>query len=72
MHHQKYEVGIYNEQVRAALADGLRHKNLKDEWADIHWIEVTAADDRLARQRIEQKYPPHAGYVITGVQLVNH
>jgi hypothetical protein len=63
----RFEVGVFNAEVRAALKDGERHKELHDEWADIHYIEVRAPDQGEARARIERRYPPALGYVVTGV-----
>src|SRR3546814_3973078 len=67
----KYEVGIYNQQVREALQDGGRHRHLSDDWADIHWIELTAVDERDVRERIRARYPPENGYVVTEILLLN-
>ncbi|MBL4721734.1 MAG: hypothetical protein JKY20_11465 [Alphaproteobacteria bacterium] len=67
---KKYEVGLYNKEVRDALADGVSHKHLDDEWADIHWIEVMAPDEQTARERIQRRYNERTGYVIVGVQAL--
>jgi len=64
----KYEVAIYNAQVRDCHRDGVSHRHLKDEWADIHWIEVDASDPQDARIRVLRRYPRHAGYVVAAVQ----
>lgn len=63
-----YEVAVYNQEVREAMKSGERHSFLKDDWADIHWIEVRAYNQEAARQKIESKYPPARGYVITDIQ----
>ena len=52
------------------MNEGERHPFLKDEWADTHWIEVRAYTEAAARQKIEVKYPPHRGYVITDIQEI--
>ncbi len=65
-----YEVAVYNQAVRDAMNEGERHPFLKDEWADTHWIEVRAYTEAAARQKIEVKYPPHRGYVITDIQEI--
>jgi hypothetical protein len=67
---KKYEVGVYNKDVRDALADGVKHKHLNDEWADTHWIEVVAADEQDAQRRVQRRYSERTGYVIVGVQLL--
>lgn len=66
----KYEVGIYNKEVRDLMQTGQKHRQLRDEWADVHWIEVTAEDERDARARIHARYPTEYGYVVTAVQLL--
>ena len=67
---QKYEVAIYNKAVRQLVTEGDRHKDLKDSWADIHYIEVRAGSEREARTKIEAKYPASHGYVIEAVTPV--
>ena len=63
-----YEVAVFNQAVRDAMKDGERHPFLKDDWADIHWIEVRAYTPGAARQKIEVRYPSFRGYVITDNQ----
>jgi hypothetical protein len=62
-----FEVGVFNEAVRAALNEGDHHKQLKDEWADIHYFEVTAADAEVAQAEIARRYPPARGFVLASV-----
>jgi hypothetical protein len=62
-----FEVGVFNAEVRAKLAEGDHHKHLKDEWADIHYFEVRAADEVLARRRIAKRFPAVNGYVLASV-----
>lgn len=63
----KFEVGIYNEDVRQALKEGARHRHLGDEWADIHWVTFRAANKEGARNKAEARYPAKAGYVIVDI-----
>jgi len=63
-----YEVAVFNQAVRDAMKEGERHPFLKDDWADIHWIEVRAYSPDAARQKIEARYPSFRGYVITEIQ----
>lgn len=65
-----FEVGVFNARVRAALAEGERHADLSDDWADIHYFEVFAFDEKGARSKIERRYPPANGYVITDVKQI--
>lgn len=66
----KFEVVIYNAEVRKALKDGTRHKDLADTWADQHFIEVFATDREAARNQVMKRHPPEKGFVIVDVQQV--
>jgi hypothetical protein len=63
----KFEVGVFNQEVRDAMKIGERHPQLKDDWADIHWVDVMATDEKAARQKVNVQYPAARGYVITEV-----
>lgn len=63
----KFEVGIYNEEVRARAREGLRHRDLSSDWADIHYYDVEAEDSGSARAKMARKYPAERGYVIESV-----
>lgn len=67
----KYEIGIYNKEVRDLVQKGLKHRQLRDDWADVHWIEISALDENDARAHVRAKYPPEYGYVVTDVSLVD-
>lgn len=63
----KYEVAVYNEQVRQMLKQGDKHEFLDDDWADIHYLEFTASGEQEARAKAHSKYPPEQGYVIENI-----
>ena len=63
----KYEVAIYNKDVRQQVKMGERHKEFTDDWADIHYIVVSASSDADARAKISVKYPAAKGFVIEQV-----
>ena len=65
---KKYEIALFNSAVRELLAEGLHHKQLRDDWADIHYIEVYADNETMARAQITGRYPERAGYVIDSVR----
>jgi hypothetical protein len=67
---QKYEVGVYNQEVVDQMAKGLRHRHLKDDWAENQYFQVTAASPEAARRKIEARYPPANGYVIASIEPV--
>ncbi|NVK17922.1 MAG: hypothetical protein HWE30_04440 [Methylocystaceae bacterium] len=61
-----YEVAIYNELVKQAVKNG-EHSQYSDDWADTHYIEVSARDESDARRKILTKYPKEKGFMITGI-----
>ncbi len=63
----EFEVGVFNKEVRKAVAGGERHRDLSDDWADIHYVTITAADEEAARRTARRKYPAERGYVIDSV-----
>ena len=63
----EFEVAIYNEEVREKVRSGSWHRDLNDDWAEIHYIEVKAKDENDANQQILRKYPKNQGYVIESV-----
>ena len=64
----EYEVAIYNSEVRECVAEGRDHANLTDDWAEIHYIEIEAADEKAARDKVLQRYPEKRGFVIEAVE----
>jgi hypothetical protein len=66
----KFEVSVYNEEVRAANKMGDAHEQYEDSWADPHYIEVQAPNEEVARERIEKQYPSHRGFVIEHISEV--
>ena len=63
----KFEVGIYNEEVRKAQREGRRHRDLSNDWADVHYYDIEADDADGARNKMMRKYPSERGYVIESV-----
>ncbi|GGF64112.1 MULTISPECIES: hypothetical protein [Terasakiella] len=61
-----YEVAIYNELVKRAVENGER-ASYSDEWADVHYIEISARDEADARRKILTKYPKDRGFIIKGI-----
>lgn len=62
-----FEVAVYNSEVRACVADQRRHRDLSDDWADIHYIEIEAEDHAQALDKAQRRYPDRRGYVIEAV-----
>jgi hypothetical protein len=62
-----FEVALYNKEVRRLIEEGDRHRHLTDDWAETHYIVVSARDEDDARNKIGAKYPEHNGFVIEQV-----
>ncbi len=60
----KFEVAVYNREVRQKVADGERHKRFTDDWADIRYIEIEADNEEQARALVEVMHPNVQGFVI--------
>ncbi|NQV48354.1 MAG: hypothetical protein HQ504_11315 [Rhodospirillaceae bacterium] len=63
----KYEVALYNKEVREALADNDKHARYEDSWGDIHYIEIKAANEEMATEMAKREYPALRGFVIEEV-----
>ncbi len=63
----KYEVTVYNREVRQTVEDGGHHQHFTDDWADFRYIEIRAANEDQARARLEDRYPAKQGFVIDSV-----
>lgn len=64
----KYEVVVFNQEVREKVKEGEHHRQFKDDWADLHYIEIDASNENNARERAEARYPSAQGFVIDAVQ----
>jgi hypothetical protein len=65
-----FEVAIYNAEVRRLMAEGGRHRQLSDDWADMHYIEIEAQDKEDAKEKIDLRYPPEKGFVIDRIDEI--
>jgi hypothetical protein len=63
----KYEVTVYNREVRQKVEDGGHHEHFTDDWADFRYIEIRAANEDQARARLEDRYPAKQGFDIDSV-----
>ena len=66
----KFEVALFNEEVRVLVKQGESHEGFEDSWADTHYVEVNAPNEEMARGRIEKQYPAHRGFVIEQISAV--
>jgi hypothetical protein len=65
---KKYEIGVYNQEVRQCVNLGERHRKYDHTWEDIHYVEILARDDADARRMAEKKFPASDGFVIDLIQ----
>ena len=63
----RFEVALYNAEVRRLVYDGDHHRDLTDDWSSTHYVEIRAASALEARRKIEQRYPRDRGFVIEAV-----
>jgi len=64
---KKFEVGIFNQAVRDAMNAGEKHKHIRDDWADVHWINIRALHKEGARKKAESLHNPEMGFVIVDI-----
>ncbi len=64
---KNYEIPVYNSQVRQAIRNGDKHPSLGDEWADTHFITVSANSPEEAVIVCRRKHPERMGYVLGDV-----
>jgi len=65
----KFEVTIYNKDVRQKVQDGEHHEHFTDDWADFRYIEIRAENEDQVRTRLEDRYPSDQGFVIDSITL---
>ena len=66
----KYEVAIYNQEVCDEIAKGENHKLYDEEWADLHFIDVSAPNEEGARAQLQSRYPAEKGFVIDSITMM--
>ena len=64
----KFDVGIYNQEVRDYVAQNKAHKELSNNWAEINYIGVEAKTEAEARAQMEKRYPKAKGFVISSIK----
>jgi hypothetical protein len=62
-----YEVAIFNQEVREAIARKERHESFDDDWGTTQYIEVVALNEEMARAKVAKKHPENLGFVIEEV-----
>ena len=66
----KYEVVLFNTEVREMVAQGEHHRHLDDVWGENQHVEIRAVDIEDAKRKIGRRYPAHQGYEIVEVMHI--
>ena len=66
----KFEVAIYNQQVRDKVAEGDSHEYYADEWADLHFIEISAESEDHVRSQVNGRHPFKSGFIIESIENI--
>ena len=66
----KFVAAVYNAEVHQKVANGERHKRFTDDWAYIHYIEIEADNEELARAKVEVKHPSVQGFVLDSIMKI--
>ena len=66
----KYEVAIFNQEVRDAIARKEQHDRYSDDWGTTQYIEIAALNEEMARSKVSQQHPEHRGFVIEDISKV--
>ncbi len=67
----KFEVAVYNAEVRQKVADGEHHRRVTDDWADMRYIEIEANNEEQARSKVEVMHPSVQGFVIDDFRKID-
>ncbi|SLN32408.1 hypothetical protein [Oceanibacterium hippocampi] len=64
---KKFEAQVFNAEVARLVASGRHHRELIDDWAKSHFIQILARDLDHASRKAESMFPGDRGYVINTV-----
>lgn len=67
----KFEITIYNKEVREKVEAGEHHGRFPDTWADFQYIEIQAANEEQARSEVEVMHPSAQGFVIDDIRKID-
>ena len=65
----KFDVGIFNQEVRDYVAQNKAHKEFSNNWAEINYIPVEAKSEADVRAQMEKRYPKAKGFVVSSVKV---
>ncbi len=61
---KKFEVSVYNQQVREMDKQNKEHPNFSREWARLNFLSYEGADEQEVIRKVHKKYPERKGFVI--------
>ncbi len=61
---KKFEVAVFNQEVRNCVKIAERHPKYDDTWENIHYVEILARDLNEAKRAAAKRFPPSDGFVI--------
>lgn len=64
----RFDVGVFNQEVRDYVAQNKAHKEFSNNWAEINYIPVDAKNEAEARAQLEKRYPKAKGFVIASIK----
>ena len=64
---KKYEVAIYNKDVRDCIEDDKEHPQFDSGWAEQRYLQIDARDSDDARRGVHRRYPENKGFIIANI-----
>lgn len=61
---KRFEVSIYNEQVREMDQNNKDHPNFAREWAHLHFLTYDGETEEDVIQQVQKRHPQRKGFVI--------
>ncbi|MCF6214940.1 MAG: hypothetical protein L3J58_02080 [Emcibacter sp.] len=67
---KRFEVSIYNEQVRELDKQNKSHPNYNREWAHLHFLTYEAETESDVIDMVRKKHPERKGFIIDKISEV--
>ncbi|WP_321391323.1 hypothetical protein [Emcibacter sp.] len=64
---KRFEVSLYNQQVRDYERKGRVHPSFDTSWADLNFFTFECSTAEEALSQIEKKYPSRKGFVVSQI-----
>ncbi|PCI33575.1 MAG: hypothetical protein COB54_04585 [Alphaproteobacteria bacterium] len=61
---KRFEVSIFNQQVREMSKQNKDHPNFNSDWAHLQFFTFEGETEEEALQKIRLKYPERKGFII--------